>query len=450
MSIAGSRNILRFLSPFFVISTAMGGGLTPADALTTESRGEQAQEVQSVSNPSPSSEKASEDKQQSSTSSVVCGPAHLRRCLKDIALDQAGIWISPLRLRSRDALWLVPFAGATAVPIQYDPRAQQGPVTTPSRANDSQQQTGTGSLSGTVLDTNRDVLQGARVTLADPSGSDVRTVESGSNGQFAFRGLPPNVYKLTVTAPGMSDFTSPQIPLRAGEVRIVPPVTLSVSGGSTSVTVTGDSKEKLSEQQVQIAVHQRVGGVIPNFYSTYDWNAPPMEAKQKFQLGIRSIIDPISFLTVAGIAGAEQYKNVFPAYGGGIEGYGKRYGAALANHVSGSLLGRAVYPSIFHQDPRYFYKGKGSVRSRALYAISAAVIARGDDGRWKPNYSRVLGNFSAAAISNLYYPASDRGASLVVFNGLAGTGADAVSNLIREFLLKGITSHVPKGANGQP
>ena len=153
---------------------------------------------------------------------------------------------------------------------------------------------------------------------------------------------------------------------------------------------------------------------------------------------------------MAGIAGAEQYKNIFPAYGSGIEGYGKRYGAALANHVSGNLLGRAVYPSIFHQDPRYFYKGKGSIRSRVLYALSAAVIARGDDGRWKPNYSHVLGTFSAAALSNLYYPASDRGASLVLFNGLAGTGADAAGNLIREFLLKGITSHAPKGTNGQP
>ena len=318
---------------------------------------------------------------------------------------------------------------------------------TPSGANGSQQ-TATGSLSGTVL-ANRDVLQGARVTLADLSGSAIRTVESGGNGQFAFTDLPPDVYKLTVTAPGMSTFTSIQIPLHAGEARIVPSVTLSVSGVTTSVTVT-ENKEELAEEQVRIAVQQRIGGVIPNFYSTYDWNAPPMEAKQKFQLSIRSIIDPVSFLTVAGIAGAEQYKGIFPAYGSGIEGYGKRYGAAFANHVTGTLLGRAVYPAIFHQDPRYFYKGKGSIRSRALYAISAAVIARGDDGRWKPNYSRVLGHFSAAAISNLYYPASDRGASLVVFNGLAGTGADAVGNLIREFVLKGITSHVPKGANGQP
>ena len=80
----------------------------------------------------------------------------------------------------------------------------------------------------------------------------------------------------------------------------------------------------------------------------------------------------------------EQYKNAFPAYGGGIEGYGKRYAAALANHLSGTMLGRAVYPSIFHQDPRYFYKGKGSVGSRTLYAISTAVIARGGGGSSVP------------------------------------------------------------------
>ena len=310
-------------------------------------------------------------------------------------------------------------------------------------------QAATANITGTVLDTNRDVLQGARVTVTAQSGSVIRNAQSGNDGQFAFTGLPPDIYKLTVTAPGMSTFTSDDIALQAGESRILPAVTLAVSGGSTIVTVSGN-KQQLAEQQLHIALQQRIGGVIPNFYSAYDWNAPPMLAKQKFQLSFRSIVDPVSFLTVAGLAGAEQYKNVFPAYGSGFEGYGKRYGAAFANHVSGTLLGRAVYPAIFHQDPRYFYKGKGSIGSRALYAVSAAVIARGDDGRWKPNYSRVLGNFSAAAISNLYYPASDRGASLVLFNGLAGTGADAVANLIREFVLKQITSHVPKGANGEP
>jgi len=311
-------------------------------------------------------------------------------------------------------------------------------------------QSSTASLSGTVIDKNGAVLEGALVTLTGPPGSPVRTVQSGSNGQFEFTGLTTDIYKLTVNAPGMSTFTSPQISLDPGEFRILPPITLSVSPVTTTVVVNAGNSEQLSEEQLHIAVQQRIVGIIPNFYSSYDWNAPPMLAKQKFQLSIRSIIDPVSFLSVAGIAGAEQHENVFPAYGGGIEGYGKRYGAALANHVSGTLLGRAVYPSIFHQDPRYFYKGQGTIGSRALYAISAAVIAKGDEGRWEPNYSRVLGHFSAAAISDLYYPASDRGASLVVLNGLAGIGGDAVANLVREFILKRFTSHVPKGANREP
>lgn len=322
--------------------------------------------------------------------------------------------------------------------VPYAPQPAQ--VASSSEASDSQP-LGTGSITGTVLDSNRDVLQGAQVTLAGNSGV-VRTVQSGNNGQFEFTGLPPDVYKLIVTAPGMNTVTAPQILLHIGEARIVP-VTLAIFGGATRVTVTAN-KEQLSREQVHIAVQQRIGRVIPNFYSSYDWNAPPMLAKQKFQLSLRSIIDPVSLLAVAGVAGAEQYKNIFPEYGDGLEGYGKRYSAALANYVASNLLGRAVYPSIFRQDPRYFYKGRGSIGSRTLYAISAAVIARGDDGRWQPNYSNVLGNFSAAAISNLYYPASDRGASLVLFNGLASTGADAASNLVREFILKKITSHAPR------
>ena len=332
--------------------------------------------------------------------------------------------------------------------VAQDTNLLDAPQAVASSGSSESQQEAPGTITGTVTDKNGDVLQGARITLSGPQGFAPRIEASGTNGQFSFSGLPPNTYTLTVNAPGMSTYTSPEIALRAGEFRIAPAVTLSVSAVATSVTVR--DREQLSKEQVQIAVQQRIGGVIPNFYSSYDWNAPPMQAKQKFQLGIRSILDPISFLTVAGVASAEQYKNVFPAYGGGFEGYGKRYGAALANHVSGTLLGRAVYPSIFHQDPRYFYKGTGTIRSRAMYAMSAAVVARGDDGHWKPNYSRILGHFTAAAVSNLYYPSADRGGSLVVFNGIAGIGADAVANLIREFVLKGITSHVPKAAESQP
>ena len=125
MSIPSITSAFRDLARFLVISTTLVYGLSPAIAQTTGSSDKQAQEAQSASSTSASFDQASENKQQPSTSSVICGPAHLGRCLKDIALDQAGIWTSPLRLQSRDALWLLPFAGATAVAIHYDPRAQQ-------------------------------------------------------------------------------------------------------------------------------------------------------------------------------------------------------------------------------------------------------------------------------------------------------------------------------------
>ena len=315
-------------------------------------------------------------------------------------------------------------------------------------APDGSQQGATANITGTVLDSNHEVFPGARVIAAGRSNSTFRTVEAGSNGQFEFIGLPPDIYQLKVAAPGMNVFTSSGISLNVGETRLVS-VTLSVFGGATSVTVSGDTDE-IAEQQVKIAVRQRIGGIVPNFYSSYDWNAPPMHAKQKLKLSIRSIIDPVSLLTIAGTSGVQQYRSTSPEYGGGIEGYGKRYAANLADNVTGVLLSRGVYPSIFHQDPRYFHKGAGSIHSRLLYAISAAVIARDDDGRWKPNYSHVLGNFSAAGISNFYYPASDRGARLVLFNGLSATASTAFSNVLREFVFKRVTSHVPKDESGKP
>lgn len=366
---------------------------------------------------------------------ALCPERRIQRCLL------LGCMLSVIALST--SLAFAQESLSPAPPASTLPDAPQSAHATSSTSAIKTAEAGTATISGTVMDKDRDVLQGALLTLLDASGSAVRKMQSGNNGQFAFTGLSPGIFQLTVSAPGMETFNSAKIPLQAGEVRILPPLTLAISPVSTSVTVTGNS-DQLAEAQVRIAEQQRIGGVIPNFYSSYDWNAPPMHAKQKFQLGIRSILDPVSFLTVAGIAGAEQYKNVFPEYGGGIEGYGKRYAAALANHAAGTLLGRAAYPALFHQDPRYFYKGKGSVTSRALYAVAAAVIARGDDGGWKPNYSEVLGSFSAAAISNLYYPAANRGPSLVLFNGLADIGGDAVGNLVREFVLKRITSHAGK------
>ena len=187
-------------------------------------------------------------------------------------------------------------------------------------------------------------------------------------------------------------------------------------------------------------------GVFPNFYTTFDANAPPMGTKQKYKLALRSMIDPVTFAGAGGLAGFEQFYDIFPGYGGGIQGYAKRYGAAYANDFSARMLSSAVFASLFRQDPRYFYKGTGSIRFRTMYALSAAVIAKDDNGRWRPNYSHVLGTFVAGAISNLYYPSGSRGLSLTLTNGLVETAGRAGTNLLREFVLKGITNH----AGGKP
>ena len=304
---------------------------------------------------------------------------------------------------------------------------------------------GTGVISGTVLDTNADVIQGARVVLTNRAGTDERETQSGLNGEFSFSALPPGSYKVTVSGAGMGLWASSWLAMHAGDNRIMTQVVLPIAAATTSVTVSGD-REELAEEQVQIAIEQRVLGVFPNFYSTYDWNAPPMGSKQKFKLAFRSMMDPTAFAGAGGLAGFQQFYNIFPGYGGGIAGYSKRYGAAYANSFSSRMLSSAVFASLFHQDPRYFYKGTGSITKRTTYAISAAVIARNDNGRWRPNYSHVLGNFAAGALSNLYYPSSSRGLSLTLMNGLVETAGNAGTNILREFVLKGVTMH----AGGKP
>jgi hypothetical protein len=305
------------------------------------------------------------------------------------------------------------------------------------------------AVSGTILDTNGDVVQGAQVVLRDHSGGGKRKMQSGLNGQFMFAALPPGSYEITVTGKGMSTFVSPWFMVHPGESRIMSSIVLAVATATSSITVTGNSeelKEELSERQVQIAVEQRVWGVFPNFYSSYDWNAPPMKPKQKFQLAFRSMMDPMAFAGAAGIAGFEQYYDIFPGYGGGPPGYFKRFGAAYTNDFSARMLSSGVFATLFHQDPRYFYKGTGSFESRATYAVSCAFVTRNDSGRWRPNYSHVLGVFAAAALSNLYYPKENRGLTLTLVNGAVETAGNAGTNIIREFILKGITSH----AGGRP
>jgi hypothetical protein len=152
------------------------------------------------------------------------------------------------------------------------------------------------------------------------------------------------------------------------------------------------------------------------------------------------LIDPITLLSTGFFAGIEQAQNSFSSYGEGAEGYGKRFAANYADNVIGTMIGAAMLPSLLKQDPRYFYKGTGSKRSRVGYAVAMSVVCKGDNGHWQPNYSGLSASLASGAISNLYYPAADRnGVSLTFENTGIGIGESAVQNLFQEFFLRRLT-----------
>ena len=329
--------------------------------------------------------------------------------------------------------------------------ANASPLQTTGQATDASPSSA--SISGVVLDPSGAVVRGATVKLAGTDAATERTTVADDQGRFLFSSLPAGTFKITVaSATGLTTFTSEPVTLAEGQKFELPPITLRITVASSDVHVVGTAatQEEVAQAQIQAQEKQRVLGIVPNFYSSYIWNAAPMTSKQKFGLALRSTTDPVAFMVAGGVAGVEQWHHTFPGYGRGTDGYLKRYGAAYADNMIGRMVGSAILPSLLHQDPRYFYKGSGSATSRALYAISQTVICRGDDGRSEPNYSHVLGNFAAAGISNLYRAPQDRSASLTFRNALIITGSNAIGNLVREFLLRKITPKVPDYAQGKP
>jgi Carboxypeptidase regulatory-like domain len=305
------------------------------------------------------------------------------------------------------------------------------------------------SISGIVLDIRDAIVPNASVALQNAAGEEQRTVTSDDAGAFTFANLPAGTYKIKITAQGLETFVSYDIVLHDADKYQLPHIALPIAANSAEVTVTV-TEDQLAEEQIHAEIQQRTLGVFPNFYTSYIWNAAPLKAKHKFQLAIRSAIDPMAFVTTAAIAGEEQYRGKYSGYGDGAEGFGKRYGAAYGDVVIGRMIGGAILPSLFRQDPRYFYQGTGSFGSRAWHAISSAVICRGDNGHNQFNFSHVIGNFAAGGISNLYRPDENRGVGLAVSNAAIHTGANAVSNLVREFVLRSITTKVPVYAKGKP
>jgi len=371
---------------------------------------------------------------------------------------------NPMRLLLATGLVAV-LSGAPAfaqvVPPQATPSIAQldlpdAPQATPLDAPTAQQAdpAAAGSIQGTVSSKDGAVYEGVRIALSRPATPPAlslpeKTAVTDSNGHFLFSDVPVGPFLLTVTSEG---FATRQVTgvLKPGETYQAPPIVLPVSTATSEIRVNASTFE-MAEEDLHVEEKQRILGIVPNFYVVYDPQAPALTPRQKFQLAWRSSIDPVTFLVTGAIAGVQQADGVFSGYGQGAQGYAKRYGANYADDFIGNMIGGAILPSLFKQDPRYFYKGVGSRKSRALYAIANAVICKGDNGHWQFDYSGILGSLAAGGISNLYYPAKDRnGISLTVESTLYGLAGSAVGNLFQEFVVRKLTPKAPKYPNSQP
>ena len=304
-------------------------------------------------------------------------------------------------------------------------------------------------ISGTVTDTDEAFIANAHIILENTETKATRSVQTDVTGEFSFLAVPPGEYLVRITAPNFASWKIEDVVIRPGENLFLPPILLGIE--SISSTVDAITQEDLAEQQISAEVKQRIIGVLPNFYVSYLPHAAPLTRKQKFKLALKVSVDPVTFLTTGVTAGIEQAQNDFSGYGEGFGGYAKRYGATYGDRLTSTFFGAALLPSLLHQDPRYFYKGKGKIINRALYAISTVVICKGDNGHWQPNYSNVLGNLAAGGISSLYYPDSEKhDAQVTVDNILIGVGTGAIGTLLQEFLLKHLTHGVPAVSSSNP
>ena len=222
--------------------------------------------------------------------------------------------------------------------------------------------------------------------------------------------LPVGVFSITILLASTSNQVYAQDTLTNGDVKPQP----------------GTLKDTPVESK-------RLFGIIPN-YRTAGTLHPyvPLSVRQKFKIASQDSFDRGTVFLAAAFAGEGQLSNSNPDFGQGAAGYGRYFGTAYADFVIGDYMSEGIFPSLLHQDPRFFRKGTGSGWSRLTYAIGQVIVTHNDSGKVAFNYSELLGNSAAVAISNAYYP-DTRDASDAVIKLTSQIGVDAASNVLKEF-----------------
>jgi hypothetical protein len=299
-------------------------------------------------------------------------------------------------------------------------------------------------VSGTVVDPIGTAVTDARVALTTADGTPVQAATTGAKGEFTFPDVPAGSYVVRVDVTGFTPFSTDVFTVDdGGRLLTLPLIVLAVEGFSTSVVVR--ATEAIAEEQIRVQEQQRWLGIVPNFYVSYVPNAAPLTSRQKFTLAAHETFDWMAFVGASVAAAIDQSTAAHPGFGEGTSGYAQRWAASFADNRTGDLLSHYVFASVFRQDPRYFYQGTGTTKSRLIHALASAFLARSDRGTTMPNYAQMFGNIGAAALSNVYYPHSERGASLMVSNLAISLASRAAKAVTQEFLGKRLTTHVPAG-----
>jgi hypothetical protein len=211
-------------------------------------------------------------------------------------------------------------------------------------------------------------------------------------------------------------------------------VAMSPAASSASSGANQDPPAAALRDDSENPKSSRIFMIIPN-YTTVEkpTDFTPLTAKQKFKLGAEDAFDPYSFPLAAVVAGIAQADNDDASWGQGLKGFGKRYAAGYADTVDGSFMTTGVFPTLLHEDPRYFRKGTGGFWRRSGYAVKRLFVTRTDSGGSQFNFSEFGGNAAAGAISLTYHSSEDRTFSNFLNNWGTQVTIDFVANQLKEF-----------------
>lgn len=298
-----------------------------------------------------------------------------------------------------------------------------------------------GLVQGTILDASGATMSGVRVTLTGSQTGAAYSTRTDPAGRYSFTGLQAEEFKIEASLSGFDPFMIAGIALTSGQNLELLPIVMHLAIVASKVEVVASQRE-VAEAQMKSETKQRLLGVLPNYYVVYFRDPAPLSAGQKMRLALRLSIDPVNIGIDAAQAGLQTNSENFAEYGTGAEGFAKRFAAAYAGDVIGTMIGSGLLPALLRQDPRYYYKGTGTVTSRILYALSWSFRCKGDNGKWQFNYSSILGNIATTSISNLYLPKAIRDdPSQTLKYSVLSLASQGMSALLQEFVFKRLTSH---------